>query len=387
MKHSKLGASGAHRWMPCPGSVSLAKPLGREEESDYALEGTAGHKLLSDTILKGIDPHTRLGEKISVTSSIGNVSEWEVTQEMVEAIDLVVNDIKTTHPNPARWGAETAFHEPKVHELFYGTCDFWAVEGTTLYITDFKYGAGLVVEVQNNPQLMYYALGALWSLGEMDACPPKIENIVVKIIQPRVSHSGGAIRQWGISLYELLAWGQDELVPAMNRAMVSDELASGEWCRFCPCLTRSCPQVHQDGEEFLRLVKIMEEIRELTNDEIARAKGLMIVIDMAGKKISGLAFSRLQAGQRIPGWKLVKSKTKRVLREGAATMARLLWGDAVFTEPALKGPADFDKMPGGKKFTAQYAYKPDAGLTVAKESDPRTAISIETKSLFTGETK
>ena len=159
--HSKLGASGAHRWMPCPGSVKQSKPLPREEESDYALEGTGAHSLLSDCILKNVEPWTRAGQFIDVTNNLGKVSKWEVTNEMIEAVTIFMADIKNTHPNPTAWGAETAFHRPEIHESFYGTCDFWAVEGTTLYVTDFKYGMGVVVEPEENPQLMYYAIGAL----------------------------------------------------------------------------------------------------------------------------------------------------------------------------------------------------------------------------------
>ena len=49
MKHALLGASKAHRWMTCPGSISLESTF-PEQESFYAAEGTAAHALAEESV-------------------------------------------------------------------------------------------------------------------------------------------------------------------------------------------------------------------------------------------------------------------------------------------------------------------------------------------------
>jgi hypothetical protein len=44
-------------------------------------------------------------------------------------------------------------------------------------------------------------------------------------------------------------------------------------------------------------------------------------------------------------------------------------------------------MPEGAALVARYAYKPDAGLTVARGDDTRPTVSKDTKSMFTDQTK
>ncbi|WP_144781843.1 DUF2800 domain-containing protein, partial [Macrococcoides caseolyticum] len=42
----------------------------------------------------------------------------------------------------------------------FGTVDCLIIGGETLYVTDFKYGKGVAVSAEDNPQMKLYALGA-----------------------------------------------------------------------------------------------------------------------------------------------------------------------------------------------------------------------------------
>src|SRR5580765_4761035 len=56
--HSPLGASGAERWMNCPGSVSLLKlvsPGVESDEPEYRTHGTAAHQLLAHCLTEKLD--------------------------------------------------------------------------------------------------------------------------------------------------------------------------------------------------------------------------------------------------------------------------------------------------------------------------------------------
>ena len=51
----------------------------------------------------------------------------------------------------------------------------------TLHIVDFKYGRGVLVEAEDNPQMKLYALGAL----EIFDCLYDIDTVSMTIYQPR----------------------------------------------------------------------------------------------------------------------------------------------------------------------------------------------------------
>jgi hypothetical protein len=70
-------------------------------------------------------------------------------------------------------------------------------------VCDFKYGKNVAVEVEQNPQLIYYGLGAIFR--EMKAQKKKDlvkfiqdNNVHVRlmIVQPRAEHEDGPVREW-----------------------------------------------------------------------------------------------------------------------------------------------------------------------------------------------
>lgn len=66
----------------------------------------------------------------------------------------------------------------------FGTGDLVVVGTGTLHVVDLKYGRGVVVSAEKNPQMMLYALGAL-SLFDMLY---DIEKVSMAIVQPRVDN-------------------------------------------------------------------------------------------------------------------------------------------------------------------------------------------------------
>ena len=150
-EHSPLGASGAYRWMPCPGSVGMAKQIPRPESSEYALEGTCAHTVaaacLEDTS-HGREPWQMIGWHDKETG-------FTVTSEMSLAVCDFVFAIRDQHPNLDANNVEHSFHCPGIHPDFHGTADFWGIVGRTLHVWDYKHGQGIAVAVKHNPQTMY----------------------------------------------------------------------------------------------------------------------------------------------------------------------------------------------------------------------------------------
>ena len=387
--HSPLGASGAKRWMACPGSVSLSQGI-VDPESDHAAEGTAAHAVADYCHNTGDDAWTMIGYRITPDGKMyppkakgyAEANDFvEVTKDMADAVQVYLDWGRTTFPKTERTLVEHRFHCPSIHELFYGTVDRADECGDTLYVTDYKHGAGIVVEAEENPQGMYYACGflehfKLWS---------KIDKIVITIVQPRGFHRDGPIRSWTITTEDLQVWLEDKLIPAMQNALVSRETKSGEHCRFCPVRSHACPQLLKDVEEFQAMSEKIGDGKgaaQLTGEQLSRYLELGNQIKIAFKAAQTTAFHRLSAGGKVPGFKLVAGKTNREFKEGAEAAAKEEFGDAAYSKPALLSPAQIDALPLGKKFTERWAEKPPGALQVAPIDDARTGVSKDNKSAF-----
>ena len=156
----------------------------------------------------------------TTTGSIGDACLWQVHEHEVSLAWI--------------WNGE----EPP--ELVYGTLDFAACDGLTLYIADFKYGRGKGVKVDRNTQLLLYALGAYDKLRlERPDLAATIENVCLVIVQPRAG--GNPVRSWSITLGDLLFWAYSTFKPAVEIiANGGGSLVAGSHCFFCAA-SIDCP--------------------------------------------------------------------------------------------------------------------------------------------------
>ena len=84
----------------------------------------------------------------------------------------------------------------------------------------------MLVEAENNPQMMCYALGALSIFdGIYD-----IKDITMTIFQPRREH----LSTFTIAKEELLSWAENTLAPTAKFAAKGEgEYQAGSHCQFC----------------------------------------------------------------------------------------------------------------------------------------------------------
>ena len=179
-KHSKIGASGCERWWQCPGSVALSENVPKVPPSQAALQGTAAHWLAEHCFKKNYKPEVYFDRELGHPEE--GVDPFYVDEDMVDAVQLYLDTIQgviAKSPNTKyRGGVEKPcphdFHaiEAKVALTHmdpgaFGTADFvhYSRLNKELTVVDFKYGAGIPVDVINNKQLLYYALGAYWTLA------------------------------------------------------------------------------------------------------------------------------------------------------------------------------------------------------------------------------
>jgi hypothetical protein len=390
--------------MACPGSVANSYGI-VDEESDYAIEGTAAHKLAEICLTSGAQPWEYIGAVLDEGAEASTV-----TKNMANAVQEFVYVLEDWHPyedrNQGNTWVEKKFHCPSIHKFFYGTSDFVYLsecvdaDGVVYYVLhvwDYKHGAGIVVDAVKNAQLMYYAAGVLEELCMWDL----VRSVVVHIFQPRAYHPSGPHRRWGASVSDIRRWIDEECVPAMDLALVSHDTYVGGHCIFCPARSRRCPALMAAVGELTELIDMvvskvetekltgkdaeaatLKAASELTPEQLGRLLDLQKLGSIVFKAASKVAYEKLLNGHDIPGVKLVNATTYREWKKGAEQAAKKKFGTKCLSTPSFKSPAQLEEVPGGKEFAARWAFKPEGKMTVAVEGDPRRRINRDTKSLF-----
>lgn len=365
-EHSPLGASGAERWMHCPGSIALLEAfnLPETEEPAYRSEGTTAHEGAYKCLSEGLDSWEIIGQTFG---------KHEFTSEMSIAVqDYLDACRRVIAENP---GGE-AFYEqsidfPEFHPYFYGTTDFAYVVGSQLFIRDFKYGIGLAVDVEDNVQTMYYAFGVARK-------HEGVKHINLGIVQPRAFHPDGPIRTWEISDEALISWAYETLRPAMERALLERDFVAGSHCRFCPAKL-ICPLMKSLFGAAAQCNP--DEIHLLSTEDIGRSYALIDPVKFYLKALQDETLRRLTRGAHVEGVKLVPQKADRVFKDGAEQAFRLKFGSKAFTEPSLRSPAQMEKLgTEAKTLVKSWAYTPQTGYTVAPLSDKRAGIVVQSVS-------
>ena len=371
MIHSHLGASSSYRWMACPGSVALSKDVPRKD-TVFSKEGTAAHKLGEIAYEAGMHPSNWLGEKIEGV---------EVTHNMVDAVAIYVDYLRDLAILDNDLRLEHKFDLSKLNPPapMFGTsdCTCYVPLEFKLIVADYKHGAGVAVEVENNSQLMYYALGAMLELGKQK----KVEEIEMVIIQPRAQHRDGPIRKWSCTRQDILKFAGDLIAAAQKTMQPEADLHAGKHCRFCPAQPR-CPALHHETKEIAKLE--FAESAPLVDPRLLSAEQVSYILERADliedwvRSIRVHVQSELEAGKNIPGWKLVQ---KRALRAWNDPKEVKMWAtehglqDEELYDYKMKSPAALEKIVGKKDLPKELYSAVSSGYTLAPASDPRTAIT------------
>ncbi len=371
--HALLSASGAHRWMECPASAKLEQQF-PDTTSKAAKEGTLAHELCEMKLRHYM--FTKDYGKRKLNADMKKMKEnplW--SDEMPEYADAYVDYIKSValgfksapgviiegRVDFSRWVPEG-----------FGTADCILISGDTLSVIDFKYGKGVAVEAEHNPQLLLYALGAYATYGMLYP----IQHIRLAIVQPRLR---AEVSEWECSLDELLSFGKtaaERAAEAMgeNAAFHPVEKA----CRFC----RAKAQCRARAEHNVKLAFFTDKKPPLISNEEVGA--FLTQGEDVAKWLSDLkdyALSQCLAGKEIPGYKAVEGRGARDWTDMDAAFAALTEGgisEAMLWEKKPLTLAQVEKTIGKKNFAelvGEYVLKKPGKPALVPASDKREAIT------------
>lgn len=365
--HSVLGASAADRWMNCTPSAQLTAGM-EDETTTFAAEGTAAHALCEWKVRKALK--MRAGRR--PTSDYWTDEMEEFTDDYRDFIMDLVGQAKQHCKDPVTLIEQHLDFSCYVPDGF-GTGDFLLVADKELNVVDFKYGRGVAVYADHNPQMMLYALGAL----NLFDCLYDIEQVTMTIFQPRLS----SISTWTITAAELYQWAEEVLKPKAELADKGEgEFVSGSWCRFCKA-RNTC---RARAESFLELARMEFQPPALLSDE--EVAEVMEKADELSKWASDvMAYAQAEAienGKHWDGYKLVEGRSVRKFSDEAKVEAAAK--EAGYTDiynKSLITLTAFEKLMGKKTFAdvlGQYVTKPAGKLTLVPVSDKRPEVSVNT---------
>jgi len=366
--HATLSASGAERWLNCPGSIAITRDM-PDTTSPHAEEGTLAHAIAELRLRKhflepmGKATFTRRMNKLKAKPGFAT----EMLGHTEDYLDYIVEVANSFKSEPLVLAEEKVDFSGTVPGGF-GTADCILIQDSTLYVIDFKYGKGVSVSAEENPQLKLYALGALYKYSWLY----NIKNVHLVVFQPR----NGGVNEWETSEEALINWATFTVKPIAERAAAGvEEHSSGEWCRFCKakatCRTRAENDVSVIEYFGGRLPPL------LTDDEVGQMLHRVAKLKNYIKAVEEYAESQMLAGKDIPGWKLVEGRKTRAftdMEEAFKTLSEngveesLLWKRTPLTL------AQIEKDIGKKRFgeiIGNQVIKLPGKPTVAPESDPR----------------
>lgn len=366
--HALLSASSSHRWLNCNPSARLEREFA-DRETTAAAEGTAAHALAEHKLRR------RLKLRSERPVSVYDTDEMETcTNEYADFVMEQVTKERRRDPDTQVFIEQRLDFSCYVPEGF-GTGDCLIVSKGRLHIIDLKYGMGLLVDSEENPQMKLYALAALTQYEEQY----QIKKVKLTIFQPRREN----VSTWETSVAKLKKWATKDLVPKAQRAFKGEgEYCPGEWCIFC----KAAVKCRARAEDKLRLAQSEFKMPPLLTDaEIEDVLAKLPDIKKWADEIQEYALAKALAGKEWTGFKLVEGRSVRKFTdERAVVKAANEAGYHDIYKQSLISITEMEKLMGKAEFSkvlGALVTKPQGKPTLVPDTDKRQAISVSNPKL------
>lgn len=358
-QHAKLSASSAHRWLNCPPSVKLAEQF-PSKTSSYAEAGRLAHSIAE------LKARRHFLEPMGARTYNARLKKLQedphYDKGMEDSTDTYMEVLKETamaFPDAPFVALETRVNFSDWVPQGFGTADCIMICGDTIVIIDYKNGAGVPVEAEENPQMMLYALGAVQTYALIFG--GSLSKVVMKIVQP----NAGGTKSWETTVEHLRSWAEETVKPAAALAMAGEgEFCAGDWCRFCPAKAQCSARARQmlelepmvgakpalaqkPGTETVEAAQLLTDAQ--VGDVLQRARNLKKWVE----ELEEYALSAGLAGREITGFKVVEGRGSRDwsdLDEAFSVLQERGISEALLWERKPVSVAALEKAVGKKVF-------------------------------------
>jgi hypothetical protein len=361
--HSNIvGGSTAKRVIACPGSVKLVQQMPPRPSSRYADEGTLCHTIMEAVLTQDRQPEDFIGDKLGDVTVSRELIDTKI-RPAIAALSEIDPNFDMTYECEAVVGFGDAL--PGV----FGSADLVGRIGDTAIVLDWKFGDGVDVAVEENPQAMFYAAAAMRT-PKVAWAFKGVTHIDCVIVQPTAARP---VKWWRTTPDRIRAF-ERQLFAAVKEALGPDpSMQTGDHCRWCaakpvcPLLTGAVDRAMKTSLQNIDAARLGEMLEQAP------------LIENYLAEVRALAQHMLEEGVPVPGFKLVQ---KRAIRqwvnddEAQVALARLGLDDTELTVTKLVSPAQAEKALKKRKLAlpGELVVAVSTGSTLAPESDPRPAV-------------
>lgn len=378
--HALLSASAAKRWLNCPPSARLTENM-PDTASEYAAEGTLAHALGELKVRKKFEIMKKsVYDKTLKELKADPLYSPEMdgyTDGYLDYVAAIMHSFKTK-PYIA---IEKRLDYSHIAPGGFGTGDCLIMCGGELHIIDFKYGKGVPVSAEDNPQLKLYALGAVREYELLY----DIQNITLHIVQPRTDDGNSS---WTITRAVLDEWGESIKPVAQLAFDGKGDFKCGDHCRFCKakstCRARADFMLSEAG-----FSSLPPEL--LSDDELGKVLERARLFASWLSDVENYALNAILSGKTITGFKAVEGTSRRKIIDidGAFEVLKANgYDEAVLYERTPLGITDLEKLIGGKKKLTEliggFIEKPQGKPTLVPADDKRPDYKQDINKIFGG---
>lgn len=382
MAHAILSPSSAARWLVCTPSARIEE-LYPDFETDFTREGTHAHALAEAKLLPYTAEHNATApeliklklrskkeiEKLRASEDYSPEME-EHTDTYAEFVASRLLDARRETPDAVLFLEQRLDLSAFAPECF-GTGDAVIVSNTRIEIIDFKYGKGVSVSAENNPQMKLYALGAYDEHNALYC----FSDVKCTIFQPRLAN----ISTWSTTVGELLEWAETEVKPRAALAFEGKgDHVPGAHCGFCKGKAQ-CPGLAKLAKETAERTET--PVGQMTNAELAEMLPMFDVLKKWMTAVEKHLFDEAMRGVSVPGYKLVEGRSNRIITQPGALVDILVNSgferNALYRPPTLLSLTDLEKIVGKRRFaelSAPFVEKPQGAPTLVPVSDKRPPL-------------
>lgn len=368
-KHAILSASGAHRWMRCTPSARLE--LEFDDKSGAAAdEGKAAHALAEHKLRKALKMRSKKPVSKYDCDEMDSCTDGYVSFVLEQ-----IAQAKETCADPLVLIEQKLDFSTYVQDGF-GTGDCVIIADGTLHIVDFKYGQGVLVNAEDNPQMKLYALGALELFDHLY----DISTVSMTIYQPRREN----VSTHTVFKESISQWAEEVLKRTAALAYEGGgEYIPGDHCQFC----RAAVKCRARAGEKLNLARFEFTLPPLLSDEdIEEILAKLDDLTSWANSIREYALQAALGGKEWLGYKLVAGRSvRKYADEEAVAQAAKTAGFRDIYKQSLLTITEMEALLGKKRFTevlGDLVIRPPGKPTLVPISDKRQAINTSAKHDF-----